>query len=306
MTRNYLEHAKAEGVILSMFMHLADWKVKSPAAFRNAAIGNEGLIAINPLLKVTNDDQVNFLVNTISNTVKEGKMIDFGHIPNKVIKLESTRSREMFEAGEFQHPYENWLAVTSWEGGFNAYHISENPRYPGETLVLELYGVDIPGVGNSILVYDTVSIKPQDNHTLISPVPMDLPDGRIQTEVEIRERGANSLDPLVTLLRLLHDASIPITRFEAPARLNKARVKQGKPEIPAHTVLHTQNYVANFSSTWRPRSSDKGGTHASPIAHWRRSHLRHMNDGRIVPVKSTKVNWRDVEELHRLFYKVTT
>jgi hypothetical protein len=106
------------------------------------------------------------------------------------------------------------------------------------------------------------------------------------------------------MLRLLADASIPITYREAPERLNKARVKQGKTPIPAHTTVHTHDYVTSFSHRSTVRGPSKGGHHASPIAHWRREHFRHLADGRVIPVKSSKVNWRDHEELHRMFYRI--
>jgi hypothetical protein len=244
MTHAYLDNKSASDLMLDLFSHLATWPMRSPEAFRNVAIGN-GLIAINPLLKVTKDSEVEFLTQTIENTVNEGKMITFGHIPNDVIRNESLRSRIMFESGEFKQPFENWIALSSWEGGFNGYHVSENPIYPGEILVLELYGISTPDRGDVIL----------------------------------------------------------ITHVEAPERLNRARAKQGKVPIPSHMVVHTRDYVATYHAAVADRVS-RGGHHASPIAHWRRAHTRTLATGAVIPVRSSKVNWRDSEELHRLFYKV--
>ena len=305
MLKNLLPNNVATEVVLTILNHLDDWPIRSAAAFRNAILGFGSILAINPLMSIKSEEDVVFVKELIKDTVREGRMIDFGHIPNAVIKAEAVRSREMFESHQFQHPYDTWLGVSSWEGGYNGYHVSPHPLYPGEILVIELYGVTIPGVADAVLIYDMVSINPiGPGQTRVSPARMDYETtGRFESDAEIRARGANSLDPLVTMLRLLADASIPITQTEAPAKLNKARAKTGKAPIPAHSTVHTKNYVASFHATYQKRPG-QGGHHASPIAHWRRAHQRHLSDGRVIPVKSSKVNWRDIAELHRLFYHI--
>jgi len=286
-----------------IFEHLASSPTRSPEAFRNAILGDGG-IAINPMLQIRDEGHAVFLKDLIHRTVAEGRMIDFGYLPNTIIKTESTRARQMFEAGEFVHPYDSWLATTSWEGGFNGYYFCPHPQWDGAVLVIELYGVQMPNGVNAILLYDMVSIKIEGpNHTIVSPAIMDA--AQMMTDEELRARGSNSLDPLVTMLRLLADASIPVVAKPAPDRLNKARAKHGKYQIPGHHQVQTKDYVAHFLSlSSKTRGEAKGGHHASPTAHWRRSHLRHLADGRVVQVKSAKVNWRDNETLHRMFYKL--
>jgi hypothetical protein len=83
--------------------------------------------------------------------------------------------------------------------------------------------------------------------------------------------------------------------------LNKARAKKGLTEIPSHTMVQTRDYVTAFR---HGQSHHEKGKHASPIAHWRRAHKRQLASGLIVPVRSSKVNWREAEEMHRLFYRV--
>jgi hypothetical protein len=308
-----LPHEDAVKAITLMLEHLADWPMRSAEAFRNTILG-DGLLAINPMLNIHEEKDVKFLRHTLKQTVAEGRMVDFGFIPNDVIKAESIRSRHMFEAGEFQHPYESWLAVSSWEGGFNGYFIAPNWQHGDKefwalhglnTLVMELYGVSLPNGRDAILVYDIVSIAAKGiGNTIVSPAAMIFPHGHKETEQEIRNRGSNSLDPLVTMLRLLADASIPVVYKEEPVRLNVARAKQGKHKIPGHTVVQTRDYVATFTHAGSKRGEAKGGHHASPIAHWRRAHQRHLADGRVVLVRPSKVNWRSTEELHRMFYRV--
>jgi hypothetical protein len=303
----YLPPEDAERFMILIMTHLVDWPLKTAESFRNAVLGN-GAIAVNPLLGIENDNDVSFLKSSLKKVIAEGRMIDFGFIPNELYKTESLRSRRMFESGDFQHPYDTWLGIASWEGGSCGYYFTPHPADPSMILCIELYGVSVPQVGDAILIYDIISIEVKGiGQTLVHPAPMKHVQGYSthfgQTEEEAgAARGANTLDPMVTMLRILADASIPIVDRPAPVKLNKHRVKKGLWEIPAHTAVLTKDYVTAFRAA--QAGMHEKGTHASPVAHWRRAHKRTLADGRIVPVRSSKVNWRETEELHRLFYRV--
>jgi hypothetical protein len=292
----------ARNILMEAIEHLADWPLKTAEQFRNVAIGaNDTLFAINPLLTITVDSDVAFLRNMIRSTASEGRIIDFGFIPNEILKQEANRARDLFETNELQHPFDRWLGLTAWEGGYCGYHISPNPSFPDEILVLEIYGIAVPNAGDMLLVYDIVSIKINGyKKTIISPLNMHVSEMNAPDALE--RRAANSLDPTVTMLRLLADASIPVVYRPAPEKLNKRRAQQGKPLIPAHHIVETRDYVATLSAH-ATEHTRHGGHHSSPIAHWRRAHKRALASGRVVPVRSSKVNWRDTEELHRLFYR---
>jgi hypothetical protein len=292
-----LPQADAVNVITEVLEHLADWPIKTAAGFRNAVL--EGGFAVNPLLNIKKEEDALFLKAGIETTVREGRMIDFGFLPNDLIKLESVRSRKMFEAQEFDLPYEIWLGVARWEGGMNGYLFSQSPYNPTDITAIELYGVTIPHLGDLILVYDVISID------IGTPTRVRVADfGAPQTVEDMEARGANSLDPLVTFLRLLADASIPVADIPEPVKLNKARAKHGKLPIPPHTEVCTRDYVVAFRSASTATGEGRGGHHASPVAHWRRAHHRRLASGKVVPVRSSKVNWRDTAEMHRLFYRV--
>lgn len=57
----------------------------------------------------------------------------------------------------------------------------------------------------------------------------------------------------------------------APEKLNKKREKRGKPRIPEYRLM-------NLHRT-RSGSGEKTGTHSSPVAHWRRGHVRRQHYG---------------------------
>jgi hypothetical protein len=295
-------------ILLELLDNLPTRRVASAAAFRNLAIGANGHRLVNPLLIDSGERaRLDFekIAQEVETTVKQGRMIDFGYVPNAVIKAESTRARDAFEAGELIHPYEDgWVGTMAWEGGFNGYYVSPAVG-PGELVVVELYGTKAPTGHDILLFYDAVGIRPVPGKTLLSPYPMPHRLNAFDELQSERMRASNSLDPLVTMLRMLADASIPISRFEPPTKLNKAHAKAGKPLIPSHAIVHTNDYVSQLTARSSRRTAGDGtGRHASPVAHWRRSHLRHLSNERVVKVRSSKVNWRDHEEIHRLFTKV--
>lgn len=294
-----LNQADAQTLMKFVLDHLADHPIKTAESFRNAVL--HGSLAVNPLLGMELD-AVKPIQQMIVNAVTEGRMIDFGFIPNEVIKLESKRCRQMFEDGEFDYPYETWLGVSRWEGGMNGYLFITDQEFPGKVVSVELYGVAVPEVHDVILIYDMITISVSADGSRVTPI---LFKNVKQTEDQLKARGANSHDPLVTMLRLLADASVPVIDHPAPERLNRARVRQGKAPIPPHIEVVTREYVAAFQrpSTAAGRES-KGGHHASPVAHWRRAHRRHLASGKVIPVRSSKVNWRDPEEMRRLFYRI--
>jgi hypothetical protein len=226
------------------------------------------------------------------------------------MKTESLRSRTMYEAGDLPMPYDNWVALSSWEGGFCGYYFSANLN-SREVFCLELYGVRIPMGSLSgqikpidvVLIYDIVRVEARGiNDTLVTPGKLvkGLPDD----DKSMEGRAANCIDPLVTMLRMLADASIPVITRAAPDKLNKLRAKQGRFPIPSHHVVETKDYVSTFHAAKSAKGAAKGGHHASPVAHSRRAHLRTLASGKVVHVRDTRVNWRSAEELHRLFYRV--
>jgi hypothetical protein len=306
---DYLGGKMAERLLLEILDHLADRPLKTASVFRNAVVGDASIVAVNPMLVISKlaETALHTMVADIQDTVREGRMIDFGRVPNAVIKAESTRSREMFEAGELLHPYpEGWLGVTWWEGGCNGYYVRPSSRGPGDVMVAELYGV-ATSVGDAVMLYDTVHVQVHGiGDTKVTPAPMHMSQGWNGDEKKfVIGRAANSLDPLVTMLRLLADASVPVERVVAPEKLNRARVKAGKSPIPDHSVVHAHDYISQLTAHASRRTAGDGtGRHASPVAHWRRSHQRHLSSGRVVQVRSSKVNWRDHAEIHRLFSRV--
>ena len=91
-------------------------------------------------------------------------------------------------------------------------------------------------------------------------------------------------------LSLIADSRSPVTRVEAPEKLNKARVKRGKPPIPPYWRIEPSGPTILIPGAVPGPAAAKGGTHASPRPHDRRGHPRHLKGGRTVWVRDCKIN----------------
>jgi len=305
----------ANQLMIEVFSNLRAWALPSAASYRNAALGYAGRsgksisgLMVNPMLAIAEVDEADSLMKTMADTIRRGCMLDFGFIPNDIIKRDSIRFRDSFEAGEFTHPYDQWVAVARWEGGMCGYFVMTGPDNI-TTVVAETYGVRVPeqpsGVPahDSILIHDVISIRTDGpGRTDIRCFPMHPKADSMAQDL----RGANSLDPLVCFLALLANAAVPVHHIAAPEKLNKNRLKLGKSPIPMHTRVETEGYVTYVQKygTARPRREHQGGTHASPVMHPRRAHDRRLASGVVTPVRATRVNWREAEDVQRMFYRM--
>src|SRR5262245_22539874 len=161
------DNETALDVMISVLDHLAEWPMKSVECFRNAALG-DAIFGVNPALDIKEDITAKHMLSNIRQTIIEGRMIDFGMIPNAVLKETSTSCREPFESGELAHPFDTWLGVMPWEGGFTAYHVAKHEKYPGTIAVCELYGVTNPRGGHALILYDIVAVAMKPGETLTS------------------------------------------------------------------------------------------------------------------------------------------
>lgn len=82
---------------------------------------------------------------------------------------------------------------------------------------------------------------------------------------------------VVSCLGILMTPGVVVKEETAPERLNKTRILKGKPRINSRIKI--------FEGVDIKRAYEvKRGTHASPVPHFRRGHLRRLDEKRIVPV----------------------
>ncbi len=97
-------------------------------------------------------------------------------------------------------------------------------------------------------------------------------------------------DGVAAMTMILATKGVGIRREPAPAKVNAKRERAGKPAYPAVTHVDTRAYFDAM------RRTALGGTHASPVPHLRRGHVRTYSDGRRTWVRSALVNCRSVED----------
>jgi hypothetical protein len=83
--------------------------------------------------------------------------------------------------------------------------------------------------------------------------------------------GQSAIFNLGLFLRVLNCVNVKTETVEAPAALNKKRLRNGKPPIYSYKTL-----VLRPSAAQR---LDHGGTHESPRVHLRRGHIKHRKTG---------------------------
>lgn len=106
----------------------------------------------------------------------------------------------------------------------------------------------------------------------------------------VYDNGLWAFQEALAHLTLLLSKEVEHRVEPAPGRLNAKRIKQGRPPVPErHTITIRKDIIRTFS---RERSGGPG-SHASPIMHWRRGHLRHLTNGKILKIAPTVVNAQD-------------
>lgn len=90
------------------------------------------------------------------------------------------------------------------------------------------------------------------------------------------------------ILLMMDSPAVEIEAVRVPREFNRGRSLLKKSRIPDHTILKLPKVVY-------VEAPGAGGSHATPIAHWRRAHKRILADGREVKVRMTVVAQREGE-----------
>lgn len=108
----------------------------------------------------------------------------------------------------------------------------------------------------------------------------------------MRQMSLGSLaDGVASAAMMLTTRGIKTRVEEAPAKLNAKRERNGKAPLPRVTHVDTRAYIDA-----RERAS-LGGTHASPVPHLRRGHVRRLRSGRETWIRDMLVNCRNLSEV---------
>lgn len=146
---------------------------------------------------------------------------------------------------------------------------------PDSILIWPILATGLAPTGFTIRESDIPSVI---EHRSIQTTPIHLlPSGEIFLEnADPQNYFSGHLAALGELCALLACRNVITEIIPAPARLNAARVKRGKPPLrDYHTLVIKLNEVKHIGG------GNPCGQHASPRRHIRRGHIRHLEKGPI-------------------------
>jgi hypothetical protein len=252
-----------------------------------------------------------------------GRLFDLGYLSNDVIKIESKRAGDLYAWGHIGHPFsEHYILFHTWEEGGAVYLVVPDPDKPagGKFIVTEFGCLMLQGTHRCLVIGDRITTQPGKvngtdkmgwNGILSTSMLRDY--AAELTPGETPENwGSNLVDPVAAAMLLLATDGVAVDRVVPSPKLNKARVKNGKPIIPPHWRVNTGPYVTALSARGKRTHGEGGQGHkASPVPHLRRGHIRHLHvrhGGGTTWVRDALVLVRDGKEmdtqLARSFYSL--
>lgn len=254
---------------------------------------------------VPRQHEVDEIAETAETAVRAGRLIDFGNLPNEVIRHGGNRGGPLYSQGAIGHPFSQpYVFMHTWGEDMAAVYLV-TPLEPdklagGDCEAIELQPVKVAGEA-ALIISDRILLEPDrdPNHhqyycSAIPAVWRFLPGAPNQGKPPAHAAGGNVLDPLMTGLLILNTRGIARETVAVSDKLQKARRKSGKPPIPPYDRVMSAPYVTAIEARRaRGRNEPKGGTHASPIPHLRMGHPRTYASGVKCFVRDALVNMSD-------------
>jgi hypothetical protein len=235
-----------------------------------------------------------------------GRLMHGGHFPNSLIKAESKRAAKLYVDGWIGMPFtEPWVLFHTREDGPCAYLVLPNrPRGKDEAQDMGFSVVDFTPVliqnrVRMLMMTDVADFVPETHadrvgfRTIVRVSSMRMLDTRKSHAQHCHDAASNILDPVLAILGALSTEGVEVEKVEPSRALNKARARIGKAPIPGHHRALVDGYVTALLNRGARRSEPGGGTHASPVGHVRRGHVRKLANGKRIWIKDMLVNMRD-------------
>jgi hypothetical protein len=287
---------------LSAIFDLQPW-CPSVAQVREAALAymitatDWGLCDVMPEMRhyLPGQDTVERIALKVHDAVAQGRMIDFGHLPNEVIRYGGGRGGPLWQQYALEQPFsEPWLMVHSWdfpgreaERETGAYLVSSAPE--GDAMeIIELRPCMLDGV-RTLSIGDrglferfrdeaerkrsmeqtewTIHTQPgsragvpmYDVHILPALYRFMPGEHGLRANNGGTPEGAavgNIGDPVMTGLLMLGTRGIERETVQADAKLQRARAKNLKPPIPDYQRVLSAPYVTAIEM--RGRRGERG------------------------------------------------
>lgn len=257
----------------------------------------------------------------------EAEVFSFGHLHDNKLVSESFRGSEFYAADHLRLPFRSvvyWYDVTLDQERMKlaSERLRNAPPGPAPTQRYVTIALDTDAWGatpkgsRGILACDWLDADTEDllseyarrprearsmfllasaGYFAVQPgdarwhgnliAPLRLPS----KDLEADALGALG-DGVIGLSMILCTRGIGLRVEEASAKLNAKRARSGKDPLPRVTHVDAEMYYRAMENT------ASGGSHASPVPHLRRGHIRRYADGNSTWIRDCLVNCRTATE----------
>lgn len=236
------------------------------------------------------------IVRSACLTFEEGRLFDFGLMPNTDIVRLSTCLRDM-ENAEMHPPFEDWRFCFTATSDFKD-AMDGMPEFATSFYVVEGKHVDAVQVSEFVVnadsgqflltgsIYFQLPIRAEARATVIGCA--ETFTGNIRALID------NMLDPCLAALVMLNTKGVDYAEKKPPRAERRRAEREGKP-APGHWQVDASEYFTALRHTGGSGGEAKA-CHASPIPHIRRGHWRNLASGQQTWVRDCLVNVSSQEQ----------
>lgn len=271
---------------------------------------------------------------TMARRINAGQQFDFGMVEDTRIKQEAVRAGPLFGDGLLSLPYEavvyNYTLIPD-PVDVEALGSDPGARIRFTTLACTVRpdvfvqdALDSPGIlaADFIFVPSNDWMRDQPKAARIKRKYMVLmagatffqantDSGKWSGKIVDNPGGASKhhrpgedlvslADGVSALSMIVATKGVPLHKRIPTEKQQRARAKKNRALLPVVTQVDTQKYYEAIENVEK-------GSHASPVPHLRRGHIRRLGDGKQTWVRDTIVNCQSIEEaVEREKYEVET
>jgi len=245
----------------------------------------------------------------IKDLLASGQMFDTGTWPQGGFGASYlARAFDLFLGGMVTHPFSNYLLLLRHENSTSLLVVSPDPDNKSSIYLCLLTASRNPAADNlidfdleiagSVTVIERTK-KADGNYK--SRFNVEVYEDLLAPEIPFEDVQEAVRDALVTaysavlcFLMMVNTKFVETRRVAAPDKVNKARLKNRKKPLPVFMRVLNEDYVTlvgENTSSGNSRGLGLFGTHASPVPHKRRAHIRHLTSHDVL-VREAYVNLR--------------
>jgi hypothetical protein len=234
--------------------------------------------------------------------LNEGQLIDLGVAPSRAgIAKEGMRALKMLKAGVLPHPFADGYMFLMAGPEIFSQLILVLPR-PDEDDPLSFYlayyqpEAEFGNTNNVRFIYRSDGKVGFTGDSVLIQLGSMFADERDYPERE--DSLVQAIMYTLYGLLLLNTRFVEVDRVGTADKLNDARRRRGKAPLPSYLRVQSQDYVTAVDGHRRNSVRvEGGGTHASPLPHKRRAHIREFKeptkDGKLqVLVREAHINMK--------------